>query len=105
MAKMLQVNMPDGSQWQVPAQKIAEDRAAWYARRYADLHAGAGYDYRYGVELEQGLADDDALIDWAENNMDWDDLDAVQTLSATPPDYGDLWVNAEKEMIDVASVE
>ena len=24
MAKILQINMPDGTQWQVPAQKIAE---------------------------------------------------------------------------------
>ena len=105
MTKVLQINMPDGSRWQAPIQPIAENRAHYFAERYARAHMGAGYDHRYAIELRESLADSRALIEWATNHMDWQGINAVQTGSPSTINYEDEWYNsAHKLVIDTDDI-
>src|SRR5687768_7425058 len=70
--KYLRVTMPDNSQWDVPARLIAEDRAGYYAK--ARSKGGSPLDQTYEGELAYALGDAETLIDWAANDMDWDDV-------------------------------
>jgi len=87
--------MPDGSEWDVPAKDIARD----YASQFEDSES----QDRYGqIQMEAILRDDDALIDWAENNMNWEDVQevAVQVKGPEDVEYQEGWVNGDKEVIE-----
>lgn len=93
MKKYLRVTMPDGSKWDVPAQIIASNRARYYAKLDSGEESGEPYNTIYALELS---ADDDELIDWAANNMNWNDVEGCATRIETPsiaPDYQEGWVN------------
>lgn len=81
--KLLQIEMPDGSVWQVPASLIEKN--------YSDCHDG------------DELLDGDHLMEWAENNMNWDEVKhaATRIKCAPPVDCQDGWVNGEKRVVDV----
>lgn len=86
MNKYLRVTMPDGSKWDVPAQIIAESCAK-----------------HYDSTVRENPMGDEALIDWAENNMNWAEVSerAVRLeLPRVKPDYQDGWVNGEKEVVE-----
>lgn len=98
--KQIHVTMPDGSVWAVPAELVAEPRARYYAK--VDASRGADFDEAYAHEMEHADADD--LIDWAHNNMDWEDVQANAKLVVTPDshvDYQEGWVNGEMRLVDV----
>lgn len=92
--KELQVQMPDGSWWGVPAMEIARARTDHYSLLGED-------DFDYDRELNYTLDNNDELIDWAENNMNWDDVAATARLVAEAPacDFDDGWTNGTKEVI------
>lgn len=101
MAKYLVVQMPDGSEWEVPVQLIAEDRAVRRAQR--DLERdGTPYQETYDEELDYGLSDTDELHDWAKNNMRWSDVQetAVRIKEAPPVDYDEGWCNGDNYFYD-----
>lgn len=87
--------MPDGSKWDVPAEKIAENRADYYSDgdRSSDV---------YEREFKYALANDTALEDWASNDMNWDDVSEFATKVEAPSDvdYQEGWVNGPKEVIE-----
>ena len=93
--KYIRVEMPDLTKWDVPASIVA--------RSYATYYAEADKETPFDAYLAYVLEDDDELIDWADNNMNWSDVAAhavrVETL---PPlrDYQDGWVNGEKDVIE-----
>ena len=88
MKKVIIVTMPDNSQWQVPCDVIAEDRAVYYSED-TDKNKRS-YDEVYN----ETMADMDLLIDWGENNMNWSYL--------KPPsvDYEDGWCNGHKRVAE-----
>ena len=99
MHRLMTVMMYDGSQWAVPVEMIARNRAEYYAHR------------EFGGDVECSLkedtiplfeADDYAIRDWAENNMDWSDFDGhqVKVLDAPAPDFQEAWVNGAKGFVD-----
>lgn len=92
--KYLRVEMPDGSEWDVPARLIADDYATYYAK--ADT-AMSFDDHR-----ADAMGDDEQLIDWAENNMNWSDVaaHAVRFFGEQFPDYHDGWINGVKEIVE-----
>lgn len=98
MTRILQVTMPDGSVWAIPAELVAEPRAAYYAGHDA-RHSGANYDTVYARELRTGA---DNLIDWAQNSMNWEDVQDSATMVSGPPavDYQEGWVNGEMRIVD-----
>jgi hypothetical protein len=90
----LQIEMPDGSWWSVPARVIAENRARYYAASDSDTTFEKEFDFT--------LRDADELTDWASNNMNWADVAQharrVEIPSASV-DYQEGWVNGEKRVI------
>jgi hypothetical protein len=100
MPKRIEVTMPDGSVWAVPAIVVAEARARYYATRDTSASTGEAFDHAYGREIEIALRQHDDLIDWAENNMNWSDVESAATQVKGPPgvDYQEGWVNGEKRV-------
>lgn len=98
MKQRLIVTMPDGSRWGVPVDIIARDRA----KNLAD---------EFGGDVERSLAEDtiplftrfeNTIIDWAANNMNWDDVKAHAARMAhsePEPDYQEGWVNGDKQLV------
>jgi hypothetical protein len=93
--KYLRVTMPDGSKWDVPAKIIAENRAL-------EVADGAQFLGTTQAEVEYALDNYAVLVDWAENNMNWDNVRsaAVMVKSEAAMDFQDGWVNGNKELIE-----
>ena len=96
--KILKIEMPDGSQWGVPVEVIARNRATHYA-------------HEFGGDVERSLAedtmplfaeDDEEVKDWACGNMNWSDLESqAQKLQDAPaPDFQEAWMQGKKAVID-----
>lgn len=100
--KKLRVTMLDQSRWDVPAQIIAENRARYCATHDSGEESGAEYDKTYAEELSYTLKQDDELMDWAANNMNWSDVSASATRvqeASKETDFQEGWVNGEKEVV------
>jgi len=92
--KYLRVEMPDYSIWQVPAHVIAKN--------YAEYYTSQDPDYTYQEHYEACLQSE--LIDWAENNMNWDDVKEFASKVEEPEEVDwqqDGWTNGEKEIVDL----
>jgi hypothetical protein len=102
MAKVVRVRMPDGSQYDVPVERIADHRATEYAREFGPP-LSLEYETTFVKERALAIDDHDELLDWAANNMNWDDVEDVAVLVETAPalDYQEGWVNGEKEVVEV----
>lgn len=100
----LEVKMSDTETWYVPISLIAENRAKYYAE--LDSSRGDG-DYKEVLqkEYQYAIGDDDELLDWAANNMDWDDVEREAfKVTITPKiDYQKQWVNGKKRIIRSAT--
>lgn len=75
----INVTMPDGSVWQVPAQLVGENRLAYYA--------SIGRPVEDEAEAEYLRTDEHEIIDWGRNNMNWEDVQeqAVRLPDRPPP--------------------
>lgn len=93
--------MPDGSQWDVPAELIARHAAKYHCDKQTDGRGGEEYCKVFADVLAEYLADDEKLIDWAENNMNWADVSHAAKLHRQPDetDYARGWVNGAKEVV------
>lgn len=80
--------MPDGSRWDVPAEIIARNKADYY-------HA-------VKTEFDDTMRDHDDLMDWAANNMNWEDVApmAIKVIEQEPVNFQQGWVNGEKEIVE-----
>ena len=95
--KYLVMTMPNGEKWRVPAEMIAKNRAKYYG--------GKEGSERYKDEYNIILEDDFELMDWASNNMDWDEVKAFakKVKEADPileEDFQECWMNGEREIIE-----
>ena len=100
--KVLRVEMPDGSKWDVPAELIAESRARYFAKHDAGGDEKTEeYLKAYTEEFETTMNDEYELMDWASNNMDWEDVkDSAKKFSdGDAPDYQDGWTNGDKWVV------
>jgi len=96
--KVLRIEMPNGSKWDVPVMIIARDRAKYYKDEFDN-------------NIEKSLHDDTLPLfesneyeikDWASNNMNWDDVKEFAKQvpqSNTETDYQEGWINGEKEIV------
>lgn len=97
MTMSLVTTMPDGSEWAVPVEVIARNRA----REYAD---------EFGGDIERSLSedtvpmfsdDDYEITDWAQNNMNWSDVERFAVcVKEAAKDFQEGWVNGDKEVVD-----
>ena len=98
MKQRLIVEMPDGSRWGVPVILIARNRAAAYAKEFdGDVELSLDEDT---IPLFEG--DEFEIIDWAQNNMNWEDVEAhACRMAQSEPDHDfqDGWVNGNKELV------
>lgn len=98
--KYLLVTMPDDSRWKVPAKLVAEDRAKYYSLR----DGGSPKDVlkTFNNEKQYTLEDDEELIDWARNNLNWSDVSgqAVKVDDEATTDFQEGWVNGPMEVIN-----
>jgi hypothetical protein len=95
--KVLRVNMPDGSKWDVPVSVIAKNRAEYYAHEFdGDVIRSMQED-----TLPLFDADHYEIEDWAANNMNWRDVERVATMAIHGEiDYQEGWVNGGKQVLE-----
>lgn len=102
MPKVIRVEMPDDTVWDIPARIVAIDRAKYYAEKDTDTT----YDdeYRYAMSKD-GETD---LIDWLENNMDWFDVESEASEVAQHRTNNEIdrirnegLANGEKKVLDL----
>lgn len=95
--KFIRVTMPDLSKWDVPAKIIAENRAKYYANLEPPSQE------TYETEYEYTMNDKAELVDWAHNNMNWDEVEkfAKQANVEIPVDFQEGWVNGDMEVVEV----
>jgi hypothetical protein len=93
--KSITVEMPDGKTYIVAAEHIAHDRATCYAKKDKDT--------TYAEEFEHAMGDDDEMLDWAANNMNWKDVEGFARVykiaTATPKQMQEDWVNGNRAII------
>jgi hypothetical protein len=91
MKKYLRITMPDGSKWDVPAEKVAHNRATHYQ------------DDGYQEEFDYTMSSDFELKDWAADNMNWDEVEQFAKLAPITQevvDFQEGWVNGAKEIVE-----
>ncbi len=92
---VLHITMSDGSVWSVPVYEIAYHRAEYYAKEFdGDVIRSLNEDT---IPLFEG--DEFEIRDWAQNNMDWKDVEATLVSPAPKSDYQDGWVNSDDKVI------
>lgn len=102
--KYLIVTMSDNSQWKIPAQYIAEQRAEYYATRDCEKDKSLDYTTIFKEEVKYALKSNSEIEDWASNNMNWVDVKdiAVEMPSKKKEmDFEDEWTNADKEIVEL----
>ena len=97
----LRVTMPDGSQYDVSFHLIAMDRAKYYADKEAKKGNQKDRDAKIIEEYNFAVQQKDEVQDWAENNMNWDDVKAhtKKVNDNKDVDFQEGWVNGEKEVV------
>ena len=96
MKKQIQITMPDGSIWGVPAELVAENRAEHYADKDASDNTD-NFEKIKQREYEYTLSDNSEILDWAANNMNWNDVaHAAILIRPGSVDFQEGWVNGQK---------
>jgi hypothetical protein len=99
--KVLRVTFPNGIQYDIPVEVIARHRAAYYADEF---EGDAERSYQEDT-LPLFWQDPYEAEDWAENNMDWNDVFTharqVDPKPMTSRDYELGWIDGEKELVDL----
>ncbi len=93
--KVIRVTMPDGSVWQVPAEVVIQNRTDYYVQ-----HDGESVREE---ELRFVSENDYVLMDWARNNMNWEDVagKAVMVKPAPSVDFNEGWCNGQMAVLDL----
>ncbi len=101
MSKFLIVTFSDNRSYKIPLVHIAAVRAKYYSEidhlRYGQLNI----DNLFQDEFQYGLENENELIDYAFNNMDWSDVSsfAIEIRRDHPiPDYEKEWTNVEHQI-------
>jgi hypothetical protein len=90
----LQIEMNNGTWWEVPARAIADHRANFCNAKELGV---------YTQIISETLSDEEVLIDWAEENMMWHEIsDLARPIhkSKDGTDFDDGWKNGMKQLID-----
>lgn len=98
----LQVEQTNGSTWEVPAKLVAENRANYFS----DIIEGDGIKKEmdcFAETFNETIKDNELLIDWAEQNMDWSEVSDFARLRDDPnrdTDFDEGWLNGMKQVVD-----
>lgn len=108
--KYLKVRMPNSERWIVPCHIIAHNRACYYVE--VDIKRGtiteSKRDEIYKELYDDAMEDTYEIVDWAANNMDWEDVKPFATNLGIEPmderDYQEGWCNGEKEIVELNEI-
>ncbi len=98
MTKYLRIVFSNGEAYEIPAMIIASSRATYYAGVDIKNDPKLKFDEVYQKELDYSMSDGGELIDWASNNMNWSDVEAVAEkvlIEDLSLNYQEEWVNCE----------
>lgn len=99
--KYIRIEMPDGSEWDIPAAAVDHHRSSYYATKESQGSMEKHTEI-YDIEMECVLGDHKELIDWSENNMNWSAVSGLASLhKAATVDYQDDWVNGPKMIVEI----
>jgi hypothetical protein len=103
MAKKILVKFSDNKTYAIPAEFVANSWAKYYAD--VDIKKGtkATFAEIFQQEFEYVMKDTDCLLEWLNNNMNWEDVREIAELYKVEniiSVYEDEFTNAEKEVID-----
>lgn len=94
----------DNELWDIPLSVIAENRARYYANLDVPGKTENNWEWKKVFKSEYDMVMNDAAnaTNWASGNMDWADVkDYAERVGKVEHDeYGDLWVNAEKFIVE-----
>jgi hypothetical protein len=98
METKIRAVMTNGEVWEIDARPIAENRAKYYSVRDSE-RPGLGSEPNmlpediYREEYEYTLSSDYEIMDWAQNNMNWDELlpHAKKVQDAPAATFQSLW--------------
>lgn len=100
-AKYYTVEMTNGDIYGIPAAVIAEDYATYYkGKPENDDMEKRRFDYMMGLFDKK----DYDFEDWAQNNMDWDDVKHCAVLlkrGEVKVDFQECWVNGKHGFLEV----
>lgn len=102
MNKYLRVEMPDGVMYDIPAEIIAEHRAHFFESSSAEkltYHASSIQPRLHRAEKEFALENDEVLIEWASERMEWKDLVNFAKKVEQEKNYDKDWKAAPKKVI------
>ena len=102
MAKKILVLFSDNKTYAIPAEFVANARAKYYADKDI-LNSSVVYSEVFQQEFEYTMKDDDELLDWIENNMNWEDVEEIAELYEVKYEainYEDEFSSADKRIID-----
>jgi hypothetical protein len=96
--------MPNGEQWEVPAEMIIVKRAEYYATHDSNGEEKT-YLKVYDEEYKNAFNDNDLIIDWARNNFNWKDVELYAYKVAPPPQLTskqkeEAWMNGKMEVVN-----
>lgn len=84
----------ESESFKIPAEFIAEKRAAAFCEDDPELS--------WIGEVEYALADEGELIEWAQTEMDWLEVEAVaESYWSDVERYDAQWPSAEMEVIEI----
>jgi hypothetical protein len=97
MRKSIRVTFSNGSVWEIPAPIVAEDRARYYAEKEGKTSEEKARVFK--EETEFCLSDNSEILDWAGNNMKWEDVKAhAVKVEDARVDFEGEWSNAKKSI-------
>lgn len=72
--KHIEITFPNQEKWRIPAQVVAESRAEYFSALDFKRGHAADKELAFQAELKFTLRHDDELLDYLQNNMDWNDV-------------------------------
>ena len=105
--KHIRITFSNGETYEIPALKIGNNRGKVYADKdfgSQDITEAPDPQWTnvYRRERDNTIKDDALLIDWAENNINWEDIekDAILIPTANKDlDKHEEWMNNDKVIV------
>lgn len=95
MKNTLQIKFPNGHKFNVPTSVVAINRSNYYALKDLVIPGTADWD-----SLMAESSDEDELLDWAENSMDWLELQPyAERVDEDEPDYSEMFHKVKMKLI------
>ena len=100
----IQVTFSNGEKFEIPANAVAEPRAEYYSKREDNDEDKLKV---YTSELHLAMTDKFTLLDWIQNNMNWEDVKhaakklPMQNINV---DFDKEFINAEFIILEIPKV-